>query len=420
MENKSNGYNPWQAALATFDAAAELLDLDQNIRERIRFPEREMTFHFPVKLRDGSIKVFTGHRVQHNTARGPAKGGIRYHPNVTLDEVRALASWMTWKCAVVGIPFGGGKGGVICNPKEMTMGELESLTRRFATEMAPFIGTERDIPAPDVYTNPQVMAWIMDTYSMMKGYTVTGVVTGKPLSVGGSQGRMEATGRGCVYTVAEAAQHLDLDLQGARAVIQGYGNAGSVAARLLNEDHGCKVIATSDSRGAIYNENGLPLNALTEFKQKTGSVVNFPEAEAISNEALLALECEVLVPAALENQIHAGNAANVRARIVAEAANGPTTPDAEEILDEKGVFVIPDILANAGGVTVSYFEWVQDNYSFFWKEKDINENLHDVMVGSFNNVLGMCKKYNVNLRKGAYALAVDRVAEAIRVRGIYP
>lgn len=420
MSEQNNQYNPWHAALATFDAAAELLNLDHNICERIRYPERELTFHFPVKMRDGKIKMFTGYRVQHNTARGPAKGGIRYHPDVTLDEVRALASWMTWKCAVVGIPFGGGKGGVVCNPKEMTPEEIEGLTRRFATELAPFIGPERDIPAPDVYTNPQVMAWIMDTYSMMRGYTVTGIVTGKPVSIGGSLGRMEATGRGCVYTIAEAAKYLDIKLEGARAVIQGYGNAGSVAAMLLNQDHGMKIIAVSDSRGAIYNPNGLSPKRVLEHKAKTGTVAGYPEADSITNEELLTLECEVLVPAALENQITTKNAANIRARIIAEAANGPTAPSAEPILDDSGVFVIPDILANAGGVTVSYFEWVQDNYSFFWKERDVNSNLHEVMVKSFNDVLNMSKKYNVNMRQGAYALAVDRVAEAIKVRGIYP
>ncbi len=420
MSEQKAQYNPWQAALETFDAASELLDLDENIRERIRYPERELTFNFPVKMRDGRIKMFTGYRVQHNTARGPAKGGIRYHPDVTLDEVRALASWMTWKCAVVGIPFGGGKGGVVCNPKEMEPSELEGLTRRFATELAPFIGPERDIPAPDVYTNPQVMAWIMDTYSMMRGYTVTGIVTGKPTSIGGSLGRFEATGRGCVYTIAEAAKHLNINLNGSRAVIQGYGNAGSVAATLLHEDHGMKIIAVSDSRGAIYNANGLSPRAVLEHKQKTGTVAGYPEADAISNEELLALECEVLVPAALENVITEKNAASIKARIVAEAANGPTTPGADPILDDNGVFVIPDILANAGGVTVSYFEWVQDNYSFFWKEHDINQNLLDVMVRSFKDVLETSKKYNVNMRRGAYALAVDRVAEAIRVRGIYP
>ncbi len=420
MSEQNSQYNPWHAALQTFDAAAELLDLDENIRERIRYPERELTFHFPVKLRDGRVKMFTGYRVQHNTARGPAKGGIRYHPNVTLDEVRALASWMTWKCAVVGIPFGGGKGGVVCNPKEMTQQEIESLTRRFATELAPFIGPERDIPAPDVYTNPQVMAWIMDTYSMMRGYTVSGIVTGKPISIGGSRGRSEATGRGCVYTIAEAAKTLNLKLEGARAVIQGFGNAGSVAANLLYSDHGMKIIAVSDSRGAIYNSNGLSPKSVAEHKAKTGTVADYPEAERISNEELLALECEVLVPAALENVITRKNAASIKARIVAEAANGPTVPEAEPILDDNGVMVIPDILANAGGVTVSYFEWVQDNYSFFWKEEDVNKYLHEVMVKSFNDVHAMSKKYNVNMRQGAYALAVNRVAEAIQVRGIYP
>lgn len=413
-------YNPWQAALKVYDEAAEIMNLDKDLWRRARMPERELTVYFPVRLRDGHIRIFTGHRVQHSTARGPAKGGIRYHPEVTLDEVRALASWMTWKCAVVGIPFGGGKGGVQCNPKEMNMQELENLTRRYATELVMFIGPERDIPAPDVYTNPQVMAWIMDTYSMAKGYVVSGVVTGKPLSIGGSKGRNEATGRGCIFVIAEAANHLKMKLFGTRAVVQGFGNAGSVAARLLAAEHGVKIIAVNDSTAGVFNRNGLDISALLEHKEKTGSVKGFAGADSIRNDELLALECEVLIPAALENAITAENAGKINARIIGEAANGPTTPEADRILYEKGVLVLPDILANAGGVTVSYFEWVQDNYSFFWKEKDVNANLQEVMVKAFSEVLEASKKYKIDMRRAAYVLAVDRVTEAIRVRGIFP
>lgn len=413
-------YNPWQAAMQVFDSAADILQIDEGVRNRAKYPERELTVNFPVKMRDGKIKMFTGHRVQHNTARGPAKGGIRYHPGVTLDEVRALASWMTWKCAVVGIPFGGGKGGVKCNPKEMNMEELEHMTRRYASELVGFIGPERDIPAPDVYTNPQTMAWIMDTYSMNKGYSVPGVVTGKPISIGGSKGRNEATGRGCVYTIAEAANHLNLKLNGATAVIQGFGNAGSVAAKLLAAEHGIKIIAVNDSSSGIYNKNGLDLPALLVHKEKTGKVQGFPGADAVSNEELLALQCDILVPAALENAITGSNAAKIKTRIIAEAANGPTTPEADKVLYEKDVFMLPDILANAGGVTVSYFEWVQDNYSFFWKESNVNENLREVMVNSFAEVLQTAQNHKIDMRRAAYVLAVSRVSEAIKVRGIYP
>lgn len=413
-------YNPWHAALRVYDDAAEIMNLDKDLWRRARMPERELTVYFPVRMRDGHIRIFTGHRVQHSTARGPAKGGIRYHPDVTIDEVRALASWMTWKCAVVGIPFGGSKGGVQCNPKEMNMQELENLTRRYATELVMFIGPERDIPAPDVYTNPQVMAWIMDTYSMAKGYPVAGVVTGKPLAIGGSKGRNEATGRGCVFTIAEAANHLKVKLPGSRAAVQGFGNAGSVAARLLAAEHGVKVIAVNDSSGGVFNKDGLDIPALMRHKEKTGSVNGFAGSDSIRNDELLALDCEVLIPAALENAITTENAGRIKARIVGEAANGPTTPEADKILQDKGVLVLPDILANAGGVTVSYFEWVQDNYSFFWKEKDVNANLQEVMVKSFQEVLETSKKYKVDMRRAAYVLAVDRVTEAIRVRGIFP
>jgi glutamate dehydrogenase/leucine dehydrogenase len=406
--------------MKVFDNAADFLQLDDGVRNRLKYPERELTVNFPVKMRDGKIKMFTGYRVQHNTARGPAKGGIRYHPGVTLDEMRALASWMTWKCAVVGIPFGGGKGGVQCNPKEMNMEELEHMTRRYASELVGFIGPDRDIPAPDVYTSPQTMAWIMDTYSMTKGHSVPGVVTGKPISIGGSKGRNEATGRGCVYIIAEAAKHLNFKLNGATAVLQGFGNAGSVAAKLLAADHGMKIIAVNDSTGGAYNKNGLDMPALLAYKEKTGKVKGFPGSEDIGNDDLITLKCEVLVPAALENAISDKIAIKINARIIAEAANGPTTPEADKILFEKDVFILPDILANAGGVTVSYFEWVQDNYSFFWKEKDVNDNLHEVMTNSFAEVLQTAQKYRIDMRRAAYLLAVDRVAEAIKVRGLYP
>jgi glutamate dehydrogenase/leucine dehydrogenase len=412
--------NPFDMALKNFEESADVIGLPENLRARMRYPERELTVNFPVKMRDGHIEVFRGYRVQHNTARGPAKGGIRFHPDVTLDEVRALASWMTWKCAVVGIPFGGGKGGVTCNPKEMNQSELENLTRRYATEISILIGPERDIPAPDVYTDPQVMAWIMDTYSMARGYSVPAVVTGKPISIGGSRGRNEATARGCVYVVQEAASHLKLKLEGATIAVQGFGNAGSIASRLLQEDVGAKVVAVSDSRGGIYNRNGLNIPRVIEHKAKTGSVIEFPEAEPISNEDLITLPVDVLIPAALENVITIENAAKIRAKIVAEAANGPTTPEADDILESNGVFMLPDILANAGGVTVSYFEWVQDNYSFFWKESDVNDRMREVMVGAFHDVLSASRKHEVGMRRAAYVVAVERVAEAIRVRGIFP
>ncbi len=412
--------NPFEMSLQNFDLAANMLDLKPEIREQIRLPERELTVHFPVKMRDGSFKMYTGYRVQHSTARGPAKGGIRYHPGVTLDEVRALASWMTYKCAVVNIPFGGGKGGVVCNPKEMDEFELEHLTRRYATEISYIIGPTKDIPAPDVYTNAQTMAWIMDTYSMARGETIPGVVTGKPLSIGGSEGRNEATARGCVYVVAEAAKHLNMDLKGARVVVQGFGNAGSIAARLIHDEYDAKVIAVSDSRGAITSANGFDPHRAIDHKRKTGSVVGLPGTDAVSAEELLTLDCEILIPAALENVITKEVAQNIRAKIVAEAANGPTIPEASHLLYERDVFVLPDILANAGGVTVSYFEWVQNNYGYYWKEADVNSRLHEVMTRSFDEVLGTSRKYKVDMRRAAWILAIGRVAGAMKVRGIYP
>ena len=411
--------NPFEIAQKQFDAAADHLKLESWLRDVLRRPKRQLIVSVPTKMDDGSIRVFEGYRVQHNLARGPAKGGIRYHPNVTLDEVKALASWMTWKCATVNIPYGGGKGGVVCDPKSMSQHELEGMTRRYASEISVIIGPERDIPAPDVYTNAQTMAWIMDTYSMTVGSTQLGVVTGKPLQIGGSQGRSEATARGCQFVIREACREKKIPLKGSRVAVQGFGNAGSVAARLLSED-GASIIAVSDSSGGIVNSRGLDIKKVQAHKDETGSLRGYREAEPISNERLLELECEVLVPAALENQITVENAPRVRARIVAEAANGPTTPGADEILSGNGVFLIPDILANAGGVTVSYFEWVQSLQAFFWEEAQVNHHLEKVMTRAFSEVLTIARKFNVHMRMAAYILAVGRVAEATRIRGIYP
>jgi len=411
--------NPFEIAQKQFDTAADHLKLESWLRDVLRRPKRQLIVSVPTKMDDGSIRVFEGYRVQHNLARGPAKGGIRYHPNVTLDEVKALASWMTWKCATVNIPFGGGKGGIICDPKKMSLHELEGMTRRYASEISVIIGPERDIPAPDVYTNAQTMAWIMDTYSMTVGSTQLGVVTGKPLQIGGSQGRSEATARGCQFVIREACREKKVALKGARVAVQGFGNAGSVAARLLSED-GASIIAVSDSSGGIVNTRGLDIKKVQAHKDETGSLRGYREAEPISNEKLLELECEVLVPAALENQITVENAPRIRAKIVAEAANGPTTPGADEILSKNGVFLIPDILANAGGVTVSYFEWVQSLQAFFWEEAQVNHHLEKVMTRAFSEVLTIARKFNVHMRTAAYILAVGRVAEATRIRGIYP
>jgi len=368
---------------------------------------------------DGQIECFQGYRVQHNTARGPAKGGIRYHPDVTLDEIKALSTWMTWKCAVVNIPYGGGKGGVTCDPKQMSQGEIERLTRRFTNAILPIIGPGQDIPAPDVYTNPQIMAWIMDTYSMTRGYLVTGVVTGKPLALGGSLGRNEATGRGTFLTTESAAQHLRLPLKNARVVIQGFGNAGAVAAHLLDSAQ-CSVVAVSDSRGCVYNKDGLHVPKLMLHKEKTGSVVDFPGAEPVTPDELLSLDCEILVPAAMENMIHADNAGKIKAKLIAEAANGPITPEADAILEDKGVFVIPDILCNAGGVTVSYFEWVQNETHMTWDLAEVNMRLERVMKAAFNEVLEMHLESRASMRTAAHMLAIQRVVEATRLRGLYP
>jgi glutamate dehydrogenase (NAD(P)+) len=418
-ERASAAINPWHVAQQQFDLAAEKLNLDPGLRKVLRQPRRELTVHFPVKMDDGTVEVFTGYRVQHNLGRGPAKGGLRYHQDVDLDEVKALAMWMTWKCAVVGIPYGGGKGGVVVDPKKLSRRELENLTRRFATEIEVLIGPERDIPAPDVNTNAQTMAWIMDTYSMHMGYTVPGVVTGKPISLGGSEGRNEATGRGTVYCVVEAARHLGLDLGKATVVVQGFGNAGSIAAGLM-EDEGATVIAVSDSSGGIHSPDGLELQRVVDWKAEHGTVVGFPGARAVTNEDLLEIECDVLIPAALENQITQANAERIRAKIVAEAANGPTTPEADAILQRQGTFIIPDILCNAGGVTVSYFEWVQDLNRDHWSANLVNAKLHEVMTRAFAQVIEMAEREQVGTRLAAYLLAVDRVAEATSMRGLYP
>ncbi len=410
---------PLASALEQFEAAADRLSLDPGIRAVLRVPQRELTVNFPVEMDEGRLRVFCGYRVQHNFARGPAKGGIRYHPHVDLDEVRALAMWMTWKCAVVRLPYGGAKGGVVCDPKLMSQRELERMTRRYATEIAVIIGPDSDIPAPDMNTNPQTMAWIMDTYSMHRGYSIPAVVTGKPLSIGGSEGRADATAQGAVYCIEQAAAHLGLALNGARVAIQGFGNAGEAAARLLHP-LGARIVAVSDSRGGVFNPEGLRPTDLRRYKQETGSVVGAPRSEAISNAELLELDCDILVPAALESVITGRNAARVKARIVAEAANGPTTPAADRILDERGVFVIPDILCNAGGVTVSYFEWVQDRDAYFWSLDEINARLQRIMVNAFQDVLRFSQQHEVDLRMAATMLGVSRVAEATSTRGIYP
>jgi glutamate dehydrogenase/leucine dehydrogenase len=411
--------NAYDVALENFDAAADVLGLNNDTREMIKYPERVLTVTVPVRMDDGHIHRFEAFRVQHSSVRGPAKGGIRYHPQVTLDEVKALATWMTWKCAVVNIPFGGAKGGVTCDPKHMSQGELERMTRRYTSAILPLIGPEQDIPAPDVYTNSQTMAWIMDTFSMTKGYPIPGVVTGKPISLGGSLGRNEATGRGVFYTIQCACEHLHTPLRGATVVVQGFGNAGSIAAQLLH-DAGAKVIAVSDSTGCIYNKNGLNIPELMHMKALTGRVEKFPESEAITPAELLALQCDILVPAALENAITAENAPAVRALIVAEAANGPLTPAADRILESKGVFVIPDILCNAGGVTVSYFEWVQDEQHLFWDAQDVYDRLERVMKTAFRDVLKIHLDRKVSMRVAANMLGVGRVAEAVQLRGIYP
>jgi glutamate dehydrogenase/leucine dehydrogenase len=411
--------NPFRIAMHQFDTAAAKLNLDPGLREVLRRPRRALTLSLPVKMDDGTIKVFEGYRVQHSNARGPCKGGIRYHPNVTYDEVQALASWMTWKCATVNIPLGGAKGGIVCDPKRMSKDELERLTRRYAYEISPIIGPDKDIPAPDVYTDAQVMAWIMDTFSMTCGASSPAVVTGKPVFLGGSHGRNEATARGCVFVIRAACKVMAVDMRKATASIQGFGNAGGIGATLLSET-GVKIIAASDSKGGIFDPKGLDISKLIKHKEATGSVVGFPGTEAIGTDDVLEVECDILVPAALENVITLANAHQVKAKIVAEAANGPTTPGADEVLHSKGVMVLPDILANAGGVTVSYFEWVQDLQELFWDEEDVNRRLEKVMVRAFDDVYVMAQKNRVDMRTGAYMLAIERVATATRARGIWP
>jgi glutamate dehydrogenase (NAD(P)+) len=411
--------NPYRISQIQFDIAAEYLKLDPSLRQVLRMPKRVLEVSVPTKLDNGQIKVFTGYRVQHNIARGPAKGGIRYHPAVTLDEVRALAAWMTWKTATVNIPYGGGKGGVICDPKRMSKSELERMTRRYTSEILPIIGPEQDIPAPDVYTDSQTMAWIMDTYSMTKGYSSLGVVTGKPVSLGGSEGRAEATARGCMFVTEEACRVKKMSLRGSTVAIQGFGNAGSLAAKLFTEKK-ARVIAVSDSRGGVFNSRGIdPLKAM-RYKERSGTVVGMPGTSRISNDDLLTMKCDILIPAALENVITLNNADQIKAKIVAEAANGPSTPHADEVLARKGIMVLPDILANAGGVTVSYFEWVQDLQSFFWSEAEVNVKLESVMKHAFLEVYETARKHRTHMRTGAYCLAVGRVADATLVRGLFP
>ncbi|TMF39367.1 MAG: Glu/Leu/Phe/Val dehydrogenase [Chloroflexi bacterium] len=418
-EHIAASINPWQVAQQQFDLAAERLNLDPGLRRVLREPRRELTVHFPVKMDDGSVQVFTGYRVQHNLGRGPAKGGIRYHQDVTLDEVKALAMWMTWKCAVVGIPYGGGKGGVIVDPKKLSQKELEALSRRFFTEIEVLVGPERDIPAPDVNTNAQVMAWFMDTYSMHAGHTVPGVVTGKPISLGGSEGRNEATARGTVFCIIEAARHLGIELPKARVAIQGFGNAGSIAAQLIGNE-GATVVAVSDSTGGIHNPDGLDIKRILAWKKEHGTVQGFPGTTDITNEQLLEVDCDILIPAALENQITNRNADRIKAKLIAEAANGPTTPDADRELFRNSKFMIPDILCNAGGVTVSYFEWVQDLNRDHWSESVVNDKLKEIMVKAFQETLAIARREQIDMRTAAYLLAVQRVADATALRGLYP
>jgi glutamate dehydrogenase (NAD(P)+) len=406
-------------AIEQFYIAADVMGLEDSMRRILSHCQRELIVSFPVEMDDGSVDVFTGYRVQHNTGPGPSKGGIRFHQSVTLSEVKALAMWMTWKCAVVGLPFGGAKGGVTVNPKLLSKSELQNLTRRYTAEISIMIGPNKDIPAPDVNTNPQIMAWLMDTYSMNLGYSVPGVTTGKPIVLGGSEGRAEATGRGCVFAIQEACPVIGLDITSSNTVVQGYGNAGSVAANLMRKA-GSTVVAVSDSRGGIYNPSGLDLDAVSGHKVRTGSVVDFPEAQTLTNEEMLELPCDILIPAAMEGQLGARNADNVKARLIAEAANGPTSPEADEIFRDRGVFLLPDIFANAGGVTVSYFEWVQALQAFPWTEDQVNERLQQIMSRSFQQVYATAQKYNVHMRTGALIRAIARVADFTRVRGIYP
>jgi glutamate dehydrogenase (NAD(P)+) len=410
--------NPFEAMMSRFDVAAKLLDLHKGLYKVLRNPQTQLIVSLPVMMDSGETEVYTGYRVLYNTSRGPAKGGIRFDLGVTLEEVKALAAWMTWKCAVVNIPFGGSKGGVVCDPLTMSMGELERLTRRYTASIIEILGPDSDVPAPDVNTNERVMAWIMDTYSMHKRHTVTAVVTGKPLAMGGSAGRREATGRGCMLMTREALKHLGMPMKGTNVVVQGFGNVGSIAAELLQEQ-GATVVGVSDVSGGVYNRKGLDVRDVIAWRDAHRYVSGYPKGEAVVNEDFLTLPCDVLLPAALENQITARNANDIQAKVIIEGANGPTAAGADEILDRKGVFVVPDILANAGGVTVSYFEWVQDRDGYFWTENEVNSRLEEIMVRSFHHVLEVAKRHQVNLRIGAYTLAIDRVAAVHKLRGMY-
>jgi glutamate dehydrogenase (NAD(P)+) len=413
-----NEENPFEAMMSRFDRAAELLDLEPGIYKILRNPEKQIVVSCPIVLDSGEVEVYTGYRVLYNTSRGPAKGGIRFDMNVTLEEVKALAAWMTWKCAVVNIPFGGGKGGVICDPGKMSVGELERLTRRYTSGIIQTLGPDSDVPAPDVNTNERVMAWVMDTYSMHVGHTTTSVVTGKPVEMGGSLGRREATGRGCMIVTKEALAHLGMPVKGCTVAVQGFGNVGSIGAQLLQRE-GCKIVAIGDKSVSLYNKNGIDVDDAIEYVRKNRALDGYGKADVISSHELLTLDVDVLLPAALENVITTKKAPDIRAKIVCEGANGPTTAAADSILDEKGVFVIPDILANAGGVTVSYFEWVQDRGGYFWSEDSVNDRLLDIMRRSFQDVLALSKQHKVNMRTAAYMLSISRVATVHRLRGIY-
>jgi glutamate dehydrogenase (NAD(P)+) len=419
MGNDTQQITPWEMVLVQIDKAAKHMECDPNLLEKLRHPERSLLVSVPVRMDDGSVRVFKGYRVQHSTIRGPAKGGVRYHPSVDLDEVTALAAWMTWKCAVMNIPFGGAKGGVECDPAELSLGELERMTRRYTAEIMSFIGPDRDIPAPDVNTNAQVMAWMMDTYSMQVGHAVPGVVTGKPIAIGGSEGRSEATGRGVVFMVIEAAKRLRIRLDESTAVVQGFGNVGSSVARNLSRE-GVRIIAVSDRNGGWYCAAGINPFELQRHFTRLGTLEGFPGCEPVTNEELLAIKCDILVPAAMENVIHRDNAGRVQARILAEGANGPVTPIGDEILKDNGVFILPDILANAGGVTVSYFEWVQDLQNYFWNEAEINNRLRQIMIASFKKVMAIAEEKRVDSRTAALMLGIGRVVEALQLRGLYP
>jgi glutamate dehydrogenase (NAD(P)+) len=410
--------NPFEAMMSRFDYAAQRLSLDPGLYKVLRSPEKQIIVSVPIPRDNGEVEVFTGYRVLYNTSRGPAKGGIRFDMNVTLDEVKALAAWMTWKCAVVNIPFGGAKGGVVCDPFHLSNGELERITRRYTSAIIETLGPDSDVPAPDVNTNERMMAWIMDTYSMHKRHTVTAVVTGKPVEMGGSLGRREATGRGCMLVTREALRKLGMPVKGTKVVVQGFGNVGSIAAQLM-EEQGMTVVAVSDKSGGLYHPKGLRISEVIQHVKQRRFLAEYKDAEPVTNEQLLTLDCDVLVPAALENVINSKNAAQVKARVICEGANGPTTANADRILEEKGVFVVPDILANAGGVTVSYFEWVQDRGGYFWDEETVNQRLERIMVHSFEEVVGMAERHGTNLRIGAYMQAIERVAAVHRLRGMY-